>query len=166
VLPGEQGGGRILLWAVVFAAMLGGGYWIKSNMSKSAPAPPAPTSTVVATASTITAVVTTKAEPTTATEPPESGNLEEDDDQPSSITDIKVVTAKTLDLLNEKDYEQAEKWARRLIELNPESAFGYRCLGSALQDQGKIVEARGVYSMCVANATKGAVQECSQLGGR
>jgi len=68
--------------------------------------------------------------------------------------------------LNAREFEKASALARRLIELKPASAFGYRCLGSALQDLGRDAEAREVYSECATNATKGEVYECSALGGR
>jgi hypothetical protein len=87
-------------------------------------------------------------------------------DEPTLESDYAKVRKQTLELLNRAKFEQAALWARRLIELEPTEAFGYRCLGSALQDMGRAKEAREVYSQCVQNATKGEIYECSALGGR
>jgi hypothetical protein len=80
--------------------------------------------------------------------------------------DFDGIGKETVRLLNAREFEKASALARRLIELKPASAFGYRCLGSALQDLGRDAEAREVYSECATNATKGEVYECSALGGR
>lgn len=80
-------------------------------------------------------------------------------------SDYDKVSQVTLRLLNQRKFGDAEGWARRLVELEPGNAFGYRCLGSALQDLNRIKEARDVYSECVKHATKGDVYECSALGG-
>ncbi|MCA9624179.1 MAG: hypothetical protein KC731_34380, partial [Myxococcales bacterium] len=79
--------------------------------------------------------------------------------------DYKALSTETLELLNKRKFEDAVVTARRLVELDPDNAFGYRCLGAALQDQGKVAEAREVYSQCVTRATKGEVAECGALGG-
>ena len=68
-------------------------------------------------------------------------------------------------LLNQRKPELAAEVARKLIALQPDNAYGYRCLGAALQDMGKYPEARQVYSACVTTAVEGDVQECGALGG-
>ena len=80
--------------------------------------------------------------------------------------DFDAISKETVRLLNAREFEKAALLARRLIALKPASAFGYRCLGSALQDLGRDSEAREVYSDCATKATKGEVYECSALGGR
>lgn len=68
--------------------------------------------------------------------------------------------------LNRGKFEEAIPLAEKLIERQPENAFGYRCLGSAYQDLGRQAEARAVYDECVKTGRTGRVIECSQLGGR
>jgi tetratricopeptide (TPR) repeat protein len=68
--------------------------------------------------------------------------------------------------LNRGKFEEAIPLAQKLIERQPENAFGYRCLGSAYQDLGRQTEARAVYDECVKTGRTGRVVECSQLGGR
>jgi tetratricopeptide (TPR) repeat protein len=80
-------------------------------------------------------------------------------------SDFEALSKETVRLLSAREFDKAMPLARRLIDLRPDSAFGYRCLGSALQDLGKMKEAREVYSECVTNAKKGEVLECSALGG-
>lgn len=79
--------------------------------------------------------------------------------------DYEALSTQTLELLNDREFDGARELAERLVALQPDNAFGYRCLGSALQDMGKIEEARDVYSQCVSKATKGEVTECRALGG-
>jgi hypothetical protein len=62
--------------------------------------------------------------------------------------------------------DQAAEWARALIAAEPDSAFGYLCLGSAQQDQGNWVEAHRTYAECAHRAKHGDVGECVALGGR
>ncbi len=87
-------------------------------------------------------------------------------EEPSSEASFDEVAAETLRLLNARQFDQAAVQARQLIASNPKSAFGYRCLGSALQDLGDYAAARAVYSDCIQQATEGDVLECSALGGR
>jgi hypothetical protein len=79
---------------------------------------------------------------------------------------LDLVTKETLRLLNERRFEEAAVWARKLIAMAPDNAFGYRCLGAALQDLGRNDEARETYSQCVTNAKRDDVYECGALGGR
>lgn len=79
--------------------------------------------------------------------------------------DYDEVEKQTLELLNDRKFEAAIPFAEKLIQLKPESAFGYRCLGSALQDLGRQADAQKIYSDCATNATKGEVLECTALGG-
>ena len=79
--------------------------------------------------------------------------------------DYATVLEMTRKLLTERKFKEAEIWANKLIELRPKDAFGYRCLGAALQDLGRAAEAKRVYSDCVARATVGDVLECARLGG-
>ena len=72
----------------------------------------------------------------------------------------------TVRLLNEREFDQAAAKARQLVAVAPTKAYGYRCLGSALQDQGDYAGARDAYRQCVAQATEGDVYECSALIGR
>ena len=92
-----------------------------------------------------------------------AGDEEIAGDEPAG--DYAAVSTKTLELLNDRNFEDAVKWANQLIELKPKSAFGYRCLGAALQDLGRITEARDAYSKCVTYADSGEVEECTALGG-
>jgi hypothetical protein len=72
----------------------------------------------------------------------------------------------TLRWLARREPARAAAWARALIAAEPEDAFGYLCLGSALQDQGKWGEAHQAYAQCVHRAKRGDVGECGALGGR
>jgi len=85
--------------------------------------------------------------------------------EPLASGEYGEVSKTTLKHLNDRDFEKAIPWANKLIEMRPHSAFGYRCLGSALQDLGRYAEAQKVYSQCVTNATKGEFEECGALGG-
>ena len=87
------------------------------------------------------------------------------DAAPAVEGDYDTLSTQTLELLNDREFDRARELAERLVALEPDNAFGYRCLGSALQDMGKIREAREVYSQCVSKATKGEVSECRALGG-
>lgn len=71
-----------------------------------------------------------------------------------------------LESLQARDLPAAAAVARELIVTEPEHAFGYRCLGAALQDQGRWSEALDVYSSCAKVAKRGEVGECVALGGR
>jgi len=72
----------------------------------------------------------------------------------------------TVRLLNEREFELAAAKARELVAQAPTRAFGYRCLGSAMQDLGNVAGAREVFQQCVDQATEGDVYECSALVGR
>ncbi len=72
----------------------------------------------------------------------------------------------TVRLLNERQFDEAAAKARQLVAVAPTKAYGYRCLGSALQDKGDHAGARDAYRQCVAQATEGDVYECSALIGR
>lgn len=93
-----------------------------------------------------------------AAEPPDAAEA-------AAEGDYEALSTQTLELLNDREFERARELAEKLVALQPDNAFGYRCLGSALQDMGKIQEARDVYSQCVTKATKGEVTECRALGG-
>jgi len=86
--------------------------------------------------------------------------------KPSAASTFDQIATEALRLLNARQFDQAAVQARQLIALNPKSAYGYRCLGSALQDLGDYAAARAVYSDCVKQADEGNVFECSALGGR
>jgi hypothetical protein len=75
------------------------------------------------------------------------------------------VRKETLRLLTDGEFAAAIPWAQRLIQIDPTNAFGYRCLGAAHQDLGRMADARNAYSACVKYATKGNTYECSALGG-
>jgi serine/threonine-protein kinase len=45
-------------------------------------------------------------------------------------------------------YEQAERQARRALELDPEFTFAWRCVGLSLESRGMAQEARDAYSSC------------------
>ncbi|MSP23765.1 MAG: hypothetical protein EXR75_01090 [Myxococcales bacterium] len=79
--------------------------------------------------------------------------------------DYAVVLAKTREFLTDGKHKEAEAWARKLVALRPADAFGYRCLGASLQDQGRPREALAVYSECVTHAKVGDAVECARLGG-
>jgi len=86
-------------------------------------------------------------------------------DGPTASGDYDAVRKETLLLLNSRKFSEAVTQAQRLIQLEPGKAFGYRCLGSAYQDMGKMKDAQQAYNDCVRVAKKGDVQECSLLGG-
>ncbi|MBI4702253.1 MAG: hypothetical protein HY744_14080 [Deltaproteobacteria bacterium] len=79
---------------------------------------------------------------------------------------VGQLRTETVRLLSEGRFKLASALARDLIEADPRHAFGYLCLGSALQDLGKWKQAVDVYSDCVRHAEQGAVWECRALGGR
>ena len=99
----------------------------------------------------------------------------------ASTTASSTAIAPTDDLLESSDYDalrkrfvsmqvahklkESEAIAHRLIELRPQDATGYRCLGASLQDQLRLKDAKRAYSDCVTHASKGDVAECAQLGG-
>ena len=107
-------------------------------------------------------------EPSATTKKPAAPEPEPIDTLTQNLEAMTVddLTTATVDLLNDRDFETAEKAARLLVKKTPNSAFGYRCLGASLQDQGRLSEAKEVYSQCVQNATEGHVDECGALGGR
>ncbi|MBW2454049.1 MAG: hypothetical protein JRI68_06050 [Deltaproteobacteria bacterium] len=57
-------------------------------------------------------------------------------------------------------------WARVFVDAEPDTALSYLCLGAALQDLGRVAEAKEAYSQCVRRATRGDATECYNLGGR
>jgi cytochrome c-type biogenesis protein CcmH/NrfG len=69
-------------------------------------------------------------------------------------------------LLIRREPARAAEWAQALIAAEPDDAFGYLCLGAALQDQGRWGEAHQAYAQCVHQAKRGDVTECGALGGR
>jgi hypothetical protein len=83
-----------------------------------------------------------------------------------SDADYDALAERTVDLLQKRQLGLAEASARKLVQGRPDHAFGYRCLGGALQDQGKMRAAQDAYSDCVRHATTGDVFECGALGGR
>jgi hypothetical protein len=80
--------------------------------------------------------------------------------------DFDALGDETVKLLSKRKFEEAIPLAKKLIEMRPGSAFGYRCLGSAYQDLGRYHEAQEVYTQCATHATEGEVRECTALGGR
>lgn len=151
--------GKKLAAAAAVAALLPALWWLwglGSGSPGSRPLLPSATRTAVA------PVPARTAEPTGSAPPPMDTSATEPDDAVAVYDDVR---RETLRLLNERKLKEAEASARKLIELRPDDALGYRCLGSTLQDQGRVDEAKAVYSDCVTDATKGDVLECSQLGG-
>lgn len=55
--------------------------------------------------------------------------------------DLDLLTRAAENIFNNKDYVSAEDFARRIIALDPESAFGYEVLWKSLYNQGKREEA-------------------------
>jgi hypothetical protein len=142
--------------AAVVALIVGGIWWTQRGPKAGAKSAPSATASV--------------ADRSRAPKPNASAPAVEPapDSEPSAEVpsdDYEQVKRRTLDLLNKRKFVEAEALAKRLIELRPDDALGYRCLGSALQDQGRVPEAKAVYSDCVTRATKGDVIECAQLGG-
>ncbi|MBI4701704.1 MAG: hypothetical protein HY744_11195 [Deltaproteobacteria bacterium] len=78
------------------------------------------------------------------------------------------VRLETVRLLSHRELDQAAASARKLIAADPADAFGYLCLGAALQDQGKVAQAREIYVACHRRTTRGNRAECGALlnGGR
>jgi hypothetical protein len=89
-----------------------------------------------------------------------AGDLGAASDSPAALGRAAV------ELLIRREPARAAELARALIAAEPEGAFGYLCLGSALQDQGKWVEAHQAYTDCARHAKRGDVGECGALGGR
>jgi len=56
--------------------------------------------------------------------------------------DLDLLTRAAENIFNSKDWVSAEDFARRIIELDPNSAFGYEVLWKSLYNQGKIEEAQ------------------------
>ncbi len=110
------------------------------------------------------AVVAQKAPVETRTDRKSRASAEQP--KPTVTASFKEIARETLQMLNTRDHERAAELARQLITLEPDNAFGYRCLGAALQDAGKTSAARKAYSNCVRKATRGLVVECAALGGR
>jgi hypothetical protein len=86
--------------------------------------------------------------------------------EPSVDISYDELAEQTVQLLNERQFDEAATKARQLVAQAPTKAYGYRCLGSALQDLGDDAAARDVYRQCVDQATQGEVFECSALIGR
>jgi len=80
--------------------------------------------------------------------------------------DVSQLAAETLRLLNQRQFDEAVTRATALVEATPTDAHAYLCLGAALQELGRIEEARTIYRACSRYAEKGAVWECVALGGR
>jgi tetratricopeptide (TPR) repeat protein len=55
--------------------------------------------------------------------------------------DLELLTRAAENIFNSKDWVTAEDYARHIIELDPESAFGYEVLWKSLYNQGKREEA-------------------------
>jgi hypothetical protein len=143
--------------AVGVGALLIAMWWVKSGSQDSVRTGRRPTPSAVKSAASGKTVNSSAA-------PVDSSATEPGIEDTSDAT-YEAVRRHTLQLLNEHKLKEAEMSARKLIELRPDDALGYRCLGSSLQDQGRVLEAKAVYSECVSRATKGDVVECSQLGG-
>jgi len=82
------------------------------------------------------------------------------------VEDPSDLRAEAVQLLQSRKLAEAAQVARTLIAAEPDHAFGYRCLGAALQDQGKWSEALEIYGSCAKHAQRGEVGECVALGGR
>jgi Flp pilus assembly protein TadD len=78
----------------------------------------------------------------------------------------KLLRSETLALLNAGKSAEAVDAARVYVTVDSENAFSHLCLGAALQDLGRMKEARAAYSVCVKQAKRGAIWECRALGGR
>ncbi len=61
---------------------------------------------------------------------------------------------------------EALVWAQAFVDAEPDHALSYLCMGAALQDLGRVKEARKAYDACVRNAKHGDATECYDLGGR
>jgi hypothetical protein len=179
---------RIVVGAVAAVALLGVGLVAKATLGRSSaePAPVAAVAPVEQPAAQPAAEEETEGAKLASAEPaadPASQDQAATTDAPTEPSaepeaaaaaagapDASVPYAKvkerTLELLNKRQFEAAIPWAQRLIALEPTDSFGYRCLGSALQDLQRIEEAHKAYSDCVTHATKGAVRECGALGGQ
>ncbi len=84
------------------------------------------------------------------------------DDIPPGV-DVRKEAYRALNRGKPKD---AVRYSRAALAKDPSDAMLYLYLGSALQDLGKVKEARKIYSECVHKATKGPKQECRMMGGR
>src|SRR5690606_35800295 len=155
---------RVVGSAVGTFAVAGTGLGIKAAMSgPSAPASaPAP---VVAPPPGEPAPVAREAIPEPAATPAKETAESSETTQPSDAARLEEARKMTVTLLKDGKPDEAERWARTVIELEPEDAFGYRALGAALQDQGKPREARKAFSDCVTLAKTGNIGESNALGG-
>ena len=169
-LPKEGEGGRGMLWLLVLGA-IGLVVGLVSRSGDDATSPEASSSAVAepaAAAPPPAPSVAASAEAATAAAP-KATDLNPDLDEtlagdPSGASDYKAVEETTVRLLTEHD-PAAEGWARRMIQLRPKHAHGYRCLGAALQNKGDLKGARKAFDDCASFAKTGNVVECNQLGG-
>jgi tetratricopeptide (TPR) repeat protein len=148
-------GGALFVVAIFFLVKLG--------LKDDPPAPPVATAAATAAPKPpppkVTATAVATGAPLETAEPVVSARPRFSED------DYKTARDKTVNLLTQLKYREAQAYAQQLIEMKPTDAFGYRCLGASLQDQGKMAEAKAVYSDCVQKAVTGDVAECARLGG-
>jgi hypothetical protein len=163
----------LVLGGVVVAAVLGG-LWLKKSgadsSTRTAMVPSATTSASATTAPTAAVVpavspASASAESTAAPDASAAPSASAASDEPPPSTDFDAIRKEFVELHSRRQLKESEALARTLISLRPTDATGYRCLGAALQDQGRMREARATYSDCVSNASEGDVAECAQLGG-
>jgi len=160
---------------LVVLAAVAGGLWVKRSVVKSSVrARPAPSATATPTA--VSAVTSTKAaattsppaasiEPTASPDASAAPSASASSDESTSSEDFDALRREFVDLHSKRKLKESEEIARKLVALRPNDATGYRCLGAALQDQGRMREAKATYSDCVSSASEGDVAECAQLGG-
>jgi hypothetical protein len=70
---------------------------------------------------------------------------------------------RTVTLLSQAKPADALPLAQALVAAQPEDAFAYLCLGSALLDLGRTDEARTTFLQCIEHAKRGNIDECRAL---
>jgi tetratricopeptide (TPR) repeat protein len=129
--------------------------------ARSRPAPASVHATVFTKAES--QVASTQYRPQTASTATEakSDAVQDDSSDRASID----ATRGALRLLDQGKYQDARHVAELAVVLQPDDAYPYLYLGTALQMLGKWKEAMQVYSQCVHAARRGPVSECRAVGG-
>jgi len=123
---------------------------------------PAATATAPATTpATATATTTaTATAPTTTTDTPGAGDPPSESPESIEAAEAKKVAQQALERGNTK---AAVEQGERSVELDPGDAEAWLILGAAYMQRGNYRKARGCFSSCADQATRGARAECVAL---